>query len=86
MVEQKFKLVDLSPEEAEVIKAELQAFLDKHSVHFVVSPLINPNGTLGATMSVLKKEEIKSEGVPSPTEFLPNNGENPTTGSAEQAA
>ncbi len=86
MVEPKFELVELKPEEAQVIKVELEAFLEKHSVQFVVSPIIKADGRLSAVMNVLKKQEVKEEGVPSPAEFLPANGETPTeSGSAEAA-
>lgn len=82
MAEPQYELVDLSPDEATVIKKELEDMLEKHSIQFVVSPVIKADGRLSAVMNVLKKREAKQEGaVPSPAEFLPENGENPSTGS-----
>lgn len=84
MAEPKFQLAELSPEEANQVKADLDALLEKHSIQFVIAPIINQNGTLGASMNVLKKLKLVPEGsVPSPAEFLPHNGETPRETGAE---
>lgn len=75
MQEPKFSLVDYSPEVAKEVTEALDEVLKKHDGQFVVTPVINPNGTIGAKVEVFKKVELvpKEEGVPSP--FV-TNGEN----------
>lgn len=52
--ETKYKLADFTPEEAKIVSADIDAALLKHSAKLAVSPMINPNGTVGAKVEVFK--------------------------------
>lgn len=65
--EPKFDLMNLSPEEGKQIGVEIDAILAKYSATFVVLPIINPNGTLGAKVEIYKKVQlVPKDGIPSP--------------------
>lgn len=80
--EPKYQLAEFDKEEIKVIEKEITELLSKHSAQFIVSPLINKDGTLGAQLQVLRKIELVPKGIPSPSDFLPQNGENPETSKA----
>lgn len=64
--EPKYTLADFSPEEAKEITSELDVVLSKHSAQFVVTPVINPNGTIGAKVEIFQKVELVPKSVESP--------------------
>lgn len=81
-----YQLVELKPEEAKAVTADLDVLMKKHSVQFVITPIIAANGTLSAKAEIYKKLELVPKGVPSP--FVEANGEKPIepTGSEEAQA
>lgn len=63
----KYTLTDFSTEEGKLISADLDAVLVKYNGQFVVTPFINPNGTLAAKVELFKKVElVPKEGIESP--------------------
>lgn len=66
MTEPKFSLVDYSPADAKTVLEELDAVLVKYDGQFVVTPVINPNGTIGAKAEVFKKVELVPKSVETP--------------------
>lgn len=76
--DQEFELVDFTPEEGKSIQKEIQDVVDKFNGQFVVTPLINHNGTLGAKVEVFKKIELAKKKdilspIVSPSDFLPDS-------------
>ena len=69
-VEPKFELKDFSQEEGKKLLAEIEEILVKYDGQFLVTPIINTNGTLGATVNVLKKVLV-SKDVESPYNGTP---------------
>ena len=63
-----YTLSNFSPDEGKEVIAKLDKFMLENSAELVVTPLINPNGTIGAKVEVFKKVELvpKSEGIVSP--------------------
>jgi len=57
-----YKLVEFSKEEANEILKEVDTILAKYNAQIAVSPIINPNGTLGAQAQILKKVLIETNG------------------------
>lgn len=64
--EPKYELINLEPSELKLISEEVDAVLKKYSAQFVVSPAINPNGTLAAKLDVFKRVELVPKAIPSP--------------------
>lgn len=67
--EPQYSLANFSPEEGKLVLGEVEAVLKKYSGHFVVKPVINVNGTLGAAVEIFKKVELvpkEKEGILSP--------------------
>jgi hypothetical protein len=83
MDEQKYTLVDFTPEEAENVSEDIAKVLKKYEAEFYINRIIDNKGTFQASLSILKR--VLVEPVPSP--FTPNNGEsikeNPNTSSEE---
>lgn len=71
--EPKYSLASFSPEEGKKVLAEVEEVLNKNNAQFVVQPLINQNGTIGAKVEVYKKVELIAKDIPTP--YL--NGEEP---------
>jgi len=62
MPNEPIKRVDFSKEEVAEISSKLDALLKEYKADFVVAPIINRNGTLGASVSILRKvEELKED-------------------------
>ncbi len=53
-----FTLANFSPEEGKAVIAKLDKFMAENSAELVVTPLINPNGTIGAKVEIFKKVEL----------------------------
>lgn len=73
--EPQFQLTELKPDEIKAVTEDLEALMAKHGTQFVVSPIIQQDGRLGAQLQVFKKVELVPKGVPSPAEFLPSHDE-----------
>lgn len=70
--EPQIQLAQFSEEEGKEVEKDIQDTINKHSGHFVVTPIINSNGTIGAKLEVFKKVElVPKDSVASPSEFLP---------------
>jgi len=73
--EPQFTLSPLGKEEGELMVVKLKAFFEENCIDLVVTPMINKDGTIGAKAELFKKLELVPKGsVPSPSEFLPNEG------------
>lgn len=81
--EPKYSLQDFTPEEAKSVTEDIDAALLKHSGALSVSPIINPNGTIGAKVEVFKKVKLVPESVPSPYANGQNPGEEPEASKAD---
>lgn len=64
--ESKYSLANFSPEEGKKVLAEVEEILNKNNAQFVVAPLINQNGTIGAKVEVYKKVELIAKDIPTP--------------------
>lgn len=62
----KYTLSDFTPDEAKLLTNDLDATLAKYNAQFVVAPIINPDGTIGAKVELFKKVESAPKGVESP--------------------
>lgn len=77
-------LVNFTTEEGELVSKDLDEVLKKYNAQFVVSPIINPNGTLGARVELFKKVEQEQ---PSPyNEATNSEAEESSESDSEESA
>lgn len=76
--EPKYSLVEFSKDEIVSVTKRIEEVLKEYTAQFAVSPVINPNGTIGAKLEIFKRVELVPKGgIPSP--FIAN-GEPDTKG------
>lgn len=62
----KYTLSDFTPDEAKLLTTDIDAALAKYNAQFIVTPIINQNGTIGAKVELFKKVELVPKSVESP--------------------
>lgn len=77
MENKEVKIEEFGPEEGKEVMAAIDAVLLKFGGTIIAIPMIQPNGTIGASAQLLKKVKPVETGIPSPKEF--QHGGEPTT-------
>ena len=76
MPNKKHDLVSFSPEEGKKVTEAFQKLLEEYQAEFTVTPIINPNGTIGAKVELFKKIE---------SPYIEADGETPTQTAPKEA-
>lgn len=64
--EPKYQLVEFPPDKGQEITRAVQKLIENFGGQLVITPVINPNGTLGAKAEIFKRVELVPKGEPSP--------------------